>query len=407
MPRRLAAQSFVDGKLPAPGALPQLAAAWESIVRDETVRRPLDLPGRLLSDYFRRRNNSSLGDSVTTANRLGETCDTVFVVGHRDDLAGCEAITAAAAHPRHNLLADNQRGGRPRVLFLEPTLDTDLLQGAIDLVRRVGEGLEVHERWAVVIVAPAGDDAGRRTALREGCAPLVQVLGEIASDGAQLREKLILVDESSERAGELLPPQTPFHLLALERAPSLLEGPPLFLSALVGADSISQLKGAVWFWEAAKLQLAHESKVVALAAFLARRHCKIAVWHQALESLCRRAFASRDVEIVPAYAHAGSERLALLGDAPLLHLWSEVERRDPLNIAPLEAAEPRLVADALRSCYAALKPEAELRVRRLNDIALGELCQWFSAAKLLLTNAEMKPSEASGERELPGITGAH
>jgi hypothetical protein len=387
MPRRLAAQSFVDGKFPAPAAIPQLAAAWESIVRDDAVRCPLDMPGRLLSDYFRRRNRSSLGDSVTTANRLGETCDTVFVVGHRKDLAGCEAITAAAAHPLHNLLPDSQRGGRPRVLFLEPTLDTDLLQGAIDLVRRVGEGLELHERWAVVIVAPAEESARLRAALLEGVAPLVRVLCEIASDEAQLRERLIVVDESAELAGALLPPNTPFHLLALERAPSLLDGPALFLSALVGADSISQLKGAVWFWEAAKVQLAHESKVVALAAFLARPDCTIAVWHQALEPLCRRLTAGSRVRVVPAYSHAGCAELAGLAGDALLHIWSEVARRDPLNMASLDAAEPRLVADALRTCYDATQPAAELRVRRLNDIALGELCQWFSAAKLLLSIA--------------------
>lgn len=388
MPRRLAAQSFVDGKLPAGGATPQLAAAWESIVRDDVVRRPLDLPGRLLSDYFRRRNRSSLGDSVTTANRLGETCDMVFVVGRRDELATCEALIAAAAHPLHNHLSDNQRGGRPRVLFLEPTLDTDLLQGAIDLVRRVGEGLDVHERWAVVVIAPAGDDERGREALREGVAPLVAMLDESAVDDGALRERLIVVDESAERAGELLPAGTPYHPLVLERAPSLLDGPALFLSALVGADSISQLKGAVWFWEAAKLQLAHESKVVSLAALLARPDCTLAAWHQALESLCRRAFAGQGVEIVAAHAHAGRERLAQLGDASLLHVWSEVVRRDPLNMASLEAAEPKLVADTLRACYTAMSPTAELRVRRLNDIAIGELCQWFSAAKLLLTIAE-------------------
>jgi hypothetical protein len=388
MPRRLAAQSFVDGKLPAGGATPHLAAAWESIVRDDVVRRPLDMPGRLLSDYFRRRNRSSLGDSVTTANRLGEMCDTVFVVGHREDLAGCEAITGAAAHPLHNLLPDSQRGGRPRVLFLEPTLDTDLLQGAIDLVRRVGEGLEVHERWAVVIVAPAGDAAQLRDALREGVAAIVQLLCEIASEEAELRERLIVVDESEELAGALLPPNTPFHLLALERAPSLLDGPALFLSALVGADSISQLKGAVWFWEAAKVQLAHESKVVALAAFLARPDCKIAVWHQALEPLCRRLTAGSRVRVVPAYSHAERAELGGLAGDALLHVWSEVVRRDPLNMASFDADEPRLVADALRTSYNAMLPEAELRVRRLNDIALGELCQWFSAAKLLPAIAE-------------------
>jgi len=389
MPRCLASQSFVDGTFPPAGAAPQLASAWEAIVRDETLRWPLDHPGRLLSAYFRQRRRSSLGDSVSLANVLGETCDTVFVVAGREEIASCEALVAAAAHPLHNLLRANQRGGRPRVIYLEPTLDTDLLQGAIDLVRRVGEGTDLHTRWAVALIAPATrDDTQLRRDLREAAAPLASALRESSSGAVDLQARLIVLDESAEQAAELVAPGLAFHTLALERCSSLLDGPALFLSALVGADSISQLKGAVWFWEAAKCRLAHESNVVALADLLSRPGCRIATWLHALESLARRLADGRLIPVVPAYAHAGRRELAASTDGPTLHLWSETVRRDPLRGLRDQEDVPEFVAEALRAEYLASRPEAEMRIRRLNDIAIGELCQWFSAARLLLAIAE-------------------
>lgn len=407
-PRRLASQTFIDGAFPAAASLaPQLAEAWTALVRDDAVRLPLDHPGRLLSEYFRARRRSSLGDSVTLANALGERYDTVFLVAGRKEIAGCEALIGAAAHPLHNLLRGNQRGGRPRVIFLEPTLDTDLLQGAIDLVRRVGEGIEVHDRWALIVVAPgdSGDVEGRRD-LREAAAPLVEQLRETVAGDEELRARLIVLDESTERAAELVAAGTPFHTLALPRRASLLDGPAMFVSALVGADSISQLKGAVWFWEAEKVKLAHESRVVALAEFLARPGCRIAAWHHALEPLGRRLVELGSIPVLAAYSHAGRRTLAADGDRPTLHLWSDAVRRDPLNAASLDEAEPRLVVDELRARYASASAltantDAVIRVKRLHDIGIGELCQWFSAARLLrrIAGGEMFTAEAQRRRE--------
>ncbi|MCE9603994.1 MAG: hypothetical protein K8U03_03730 [Planctomycetia bacterium] len=390
MPRRLASQSFVAGKLPATAARPQLAAAWESLVRDDVLRLALDHPGRLLSDYFRQRKRSSLGDSVSLANRLGETCDTVFVVAQREEIASCEALIAAAAHPAHNLLADNQRGGRPRVVFIEPGLDTDSLQGAIDLVRRVGEGHDLHERWAVVVIAPAdGEDQADRNDLRQGAAPLIEVLRVSVGGTNELSGRLVVLDVGPEQASELVPAGVAFHTLTLEQRTSLLDGPALFLSALVGADSISQLKGAVWFWEAAKCKLSHESNVVALAEYLSQPSCRIAAWHQAVERLCRSLADGNEVQVSPTYLHAARRQLNDEPETPTLHVWSDAIRRDPLSRDHLtrqstDDAEPAFVADALRAAYARWTPAAEIRISRLNDIAIGELCQWFSAAKLLL-----------------------
>jgi hypothetical protein len=419
VPRRLASQTFVEGTFPATTQVsPLLAEAWTSLVRDDALRLPLDHPGRLLSEYFRQRRRSSLGDSVTLANALGERRDTVFLVAGRAEIVSCEAIVAAAAHPWHNLLRGNQRGGRPRVIFLEPTLDTDLLQGAIDLVRRVGEGTEVHDRWAVILIAPADSGDGPqavelRRDLRDAAAPLVEQLRETAGGDDELRARLIVLDETAEGAAKLVASGTPFHPLLLPRRASLLDGPAMFVSALVGADSISQLKGAVWFWEKEKVKLAHESRVTALAEFLSRTGCRIAVWHHALEPLGRRLAKIGSVPVQAAYSHAGRRELGADGDRPTLHLWSDAVRRDPLNAASLDEAEPRLVVDELRSRYAAMLAEptatnAEIRVRRLNDIAVGELCQWFTAAKLLMRYVGMPTtSEASGGRKSPGIFEAH
>jgi hypothetical protein len=273
-------------------------------------------------------------------------------------------------------------------VFLEPTLDTDLMQGAIDLVRRVGEGTDLHERWAIAMIAPAdGDDRALRRDLREAAAPLITTLRESTSIDAEQQERLIVLEGSPEGAAELVPDGVMCQTLMLERCASLLDGPALFLSALVGADSISQLKGAVWFWEAAKCRLAHESTVVALAEILSRPGCRIAAWHHAVELLCRRVATCREIPVVPAYSHAGRRNFVEDEHRPTLHVWSDAVRRDPLRAAVAADAEPVPVAEALRAEYATWRPEAEIRIRRLNDIAIGELCQWFSAARLLMRYA--------------------
>ncbi len=157
-------------------------------------------------------------------------------------------------------------------------------------------------------------------------------------------------------------------------------GPALLAATAIGVDTVSLLKGSVWFWEAAKKLTAEASPVVQLADYLRRPECRIAAWHHALlpmaESLAELGSARdrRPLEVVAPFRNEGLRLLQAQPDRPTLHLWCETPRRDRLS--------PSLT-DGLDAEYARLAPEAEIRLTRLHDIGIGELCQWFAAVKVL------------------------
>lgn len=354
---------------------------WQGIPAAPRIQQRLDVPGRLLSEYFRERHRSQLGKILTAANAWPDWCETVVLIAPPRDAAAAAAMFAAAAHPFYNQLSAGGRGGRPRLHILEPTLDHDRLQAALDLLKPSGDADAAHQRWALAV---AGSETEHVAAT---AAPFVAAL---RGDAAR---HFVLGDSSIATA------------LTAWDAPPFFEPAALLASSTVGADVVQQLKGAVWFMEQAKTAPPAENEAIQLAEFLAHDPTEIVVWHGALEQPARN-FArqvSREVRILNG-CELASQASLLAAHQPVrrLHLWSESIRRDRLGAAePMHAdGEPypdvaieRFVPtpQPLVSLYEEVRAaesaadvvSAEIRLSRLGDPALGELSAWFSAAILL------------------------
>jgi hypothetical protein len=341
----------------------------------------LDLPGELLSEYFRERHRSRLGTIVTAANAWPDWCETVVLVAPQRDALAAKAMFAAAAHPFYNQLSAGGRGGRPRLIVLEPTLDHDRLQGALDLLKPTGDADVTHNRWTLVV---AGGESP------EVAATATPFIAALNGDAAR---HFVLGEAANSTS------------LATWDAPPFFEPAALLASSTVGADVVQQLKGAIWFTEQAKSVPPAENEAVQLAEFLAHGPVEVVVWHSSLEPLaCDFARqAKSNVRVVAGFETAAqSELLAATSSARRLHLWSEAIRRDRLGTAePIHAdGEPypdvaveRFVPtpQPLIAAYEEVRAaetvsgiaSAEIRLSRLGDPALGELSAWLSAAIVL------------------------
>lgn len=339
----------------------------------------LDRPGELLSEYFRERKRSRLGKIVTEANAWPDWCETIVVVASHEDATVGRALFTAAAHPFYNQLSPGGRGGRPQLLFVEPTLDNDVLQGTIDLLRASSEADVPHDRWGLVVVTPE--------AYAEVAAMASIFLHAMGNDPA--RQFLISESTLAESAFTAWQAPTFFHPIAL------------LASSTVGADVVQQLKGAVWFAEQAKQATPAENEAIQLAEFLSHGPTEIVVWHHALKQLAC-GFAARmrnEIRVIDDCENSARRRL-LIADSSIrrLHLVCDAVRRDRLGvIEPISPGETEIAGDGtierfvpmpqpLVADYDEVRAEevasgitsAEIRLSRLNDPAIGELCAWMS-----------------------------
>lgn len=393
MTNRNAPVSYVRSRFPTAPPTARAAAAWHRLMHDKFAGDVLEAPGRLLSTYFRERTRSPLGQVVAPANIAAAECETLLIVGPAAAIGQSRRLVDACAHPFHNLLLQGGRAGRARVVPLEAAGDNDLLQAALDLVRRACDGPALHDRWALAIVGPQDDgDASQRAAVAGCAAPLVQALREVATTDDELRARLFVQAADVEQGKLLLPEGTPHTPMPLLPAVAPASGPALLAATAIGVDTVSLLRGSVWFWEAAKKLQAEASPVVQLADYLRRPECRIAAWHHALlpmaESLAELWSAGdhTPLEVMAPFRNEGLRRLHARPHSPTLHLWCESPRRDRLS--------PPLI-DGLAAEYATLAPEAEIRLTRLHDVGIGELCQWIAAVKVLEATAPDETTAAT------------
>lgn len=403
MPRKLVPRRYVFGTFPAAANESMLAAreAWDRVVAEPSALARLDLPGVLLSEYFRERHRSRLGSIVTAANAWPDWCETVVIVAPQAAAAVGRALFAAAAHPFYNHLSTGGRGGRPRLFFVEPTLDHDQLQGTLDLLKPSGDAHCPHDRWAFVAAEP---EASPEIAAAAG--PFLDALRSDAGINNSPRVRFCILSADPDAAEGDLAGDVTFLPLAAWSAPHFFHPVGLLASSIVGADVVQQLKGAVWFAEQAKSAPPAENEAIQLAEFLSHGPVDIVVWHGALEPLARD-FAqqvNQQVHVVSGCAQAEQLKLLVPRDGVRrLHLWSEAIRRDRLGAAesvvqpdgepyPDTAIErfvptPQPLAatyDAVRAAeLTAGTASAEIRLTRLGDPAIGELSAWLSTVIVL------------------------
>lgn len=425
MPRKLVPQRFVAASFPgsAEAATSSIATAWNRLTADDGVQAALDRPGVLLDEYFRLRQRSPLGRIVAAATRLGEQVRTIVVVAPALLCRRAAAQMAATAHPHYDLLDLPHRGGRPRVVFLPPTLDNDLVQAALDVVQPHGATPACGEPWGLVVVGPnemTGDSAETTADLRRTAAPFVAALRREATNDETLRERLLVFpttrDGDEPCVGELVGGDVPHPPLPHLPSSLFLDTTATFALTAVGADVVTLLKGVIWFRETTKTLPTVEHDAVRLAEFLAAGPVEIVVWQHALAPLARTFVEALEntplgYSVVRLIDGCDPEKHRRLLDAQAaavvglrrLHLVSDAVRRDRIGVAPVDdftrfavpddvlagpfVPMPDDVATAIATVRAAESaagvPAAEIRCTRLNDAALGELCGWFATATLI------------------------
>ena len=117
----------------------------------------VDCPERLLADYKKSRGHSDLGRILAVGKRLRDAVDRVVLMDGGGNLVGARALFEAGCHPYHNELSRGDRGGRPRIYFVDQSSDNDAAQGLLDLLCHTRRPADVNERWALAVVGDGGE----------------------------------------------------------------------------------------------------------------------------------------------------------------------------------------------------------------------------------------------------------
>jgi glucose-6-phosphate isomerase len=141
-----------DGGGWSPGPLAERLAA----IRDRLVAAPGDfgLARQTLEAYDTRRPASRLFAVLTAARRIRETVDRLVIVAGGSIGPATRLLAAACCHPLHDQLPRGERGGRPRLTWLDGRSDNDTLQGLLDVVAPPGGPRpdDLLDRWAIMPV---------------------------------------------------------------------------------------------------------------------------------------------------------------------------------------------------------------------------------------------------------------
>ncbi|HJN11227.1 MAG TPA: glucose-6-phosphate isomerase [Pirellulaceae bacterium] len=153
----------------------QLFADGESAIPDE--KKPLDagflqLPERLLAEYYQDRRGSELGRIMQTAKRLREKVDRIVVLGIGGSYMGAKALMDACCQPFFNELSRGERGSYPRMYFEGNNVDNDATQGLLSLLGRGKKATTVDDSWAIVVISKSGGTLETAAAFRQFLAAL-------------------------------------------------------------------------------------------------------------------------------------------------------------------------------------------------------------------------------------------
>jgi hypothetical protein len=393
--------SLLDFRISAAPPSPEFVEARRRLWFDDAGGRPLERPAQLLTEYYADRRGSPVRRIVETANRWAIDLETVVLVAPRRSAEVARGIFEATAHPYYNSLSHGARGGRPRLAILEPVDDDDLLEGVLDLVRRTGESVDRHDRWGVWI--EGADEPAEADALWATATPLLTALGECTRSVDDARFRTVVTNATGEPGP--LPGDAPATFARRLDFPTLWDGGGFAAAALCGADVVGLAKGMTWFVELLKRRSPDECPVTSLVTRIAdgpgspssvsRGPVELRTQHHALDGLAdwlargingtvgkTRSDCSSLVTVASGWQTAESCRSEAAGDARRLHLLCDAARRDRLRTAATAVSADSSTGHHVGE-RASRDSREEVRIKRLNEVAIGELCAWLSAAKLL------------------------
>lgn len=100
-------------------------------------------------------SEETLNQIQTTADRIAQTSDKHVILGIGGSYLGARALFEALCHPYHNQLPREKRGNRPRIYFEGNNLDTDALQGLLDLLPEAKPS-SLAETFSINVISKSG-----------------------------------------------------------------------------------------------------------------------------------------------------------------------------------------------------------------------------------------------------------
>lgn len=233
----------------SPGRRDAVEAGLERVRNDLLCCDDLTRPDRLLDAYNTggARAGSQLFAILQAARRIRDTVDRVIVLGDGCDVLGARAIFESCAHPCHNELSRGERGGRPRLTFVDSPVDIDAIQGVLDLVAPAGKprGGDLLDQWALFIVDTAGGGPEMAAAARLFVASLLECVG---GDRATLARRVVPIAPRHGSTADLaasLGCSSVFTVpVDVEAGAAVFTAPGLLPAAVAGIDVVRLLQGA-------------------------------------------------------------------------------------------------------------------------------------------------------------------
>ena len=136
------------------------AAEWLSTIDQSGAADALHLPRRHLQQYEDYREASPLGQTFRFAGEVFRHVDALVVLGDRDALMPTAVLVDALLDPMHNETSRGDRGGKPRVYFVDDRGDDDAvgsLLGRLDADR--GAATLPQRQWGLVVIGDERDRA--------------------------------------------------------------------------------------------------------------------------------------------------------------------------------------------------------------------------------------------------------
>jgi glucose-6-phosphate isomerase len=340
-------------------------------IRSQLVAAPaaLDLPRRLLVEYGETRPTSRLFAVLAESRRIREACDRLVISAGGSLGPATRLFAAACCHPFHDQLSRGDRGGRPRLTWVDGQTDNDRLQGLFDLIAPPGRPQpgDLLDRWALLAIDPAADPTADPALLATVELLVERLVAEQGSEAAAAAERFVAIASPGSRlaavAGSLRGACSLAAEPEIEAATGAFSAAGLLPAAIAGIDVVQLLKGAtamlVRFAEApaAGNPVFADSVCLHLARGAGR---------------AGRVFAGRGLPLAELSAWEGWLRPAPVGSqAVVTRLVVEEPRRDRL---PLPAAGPEAGFAAVSETAG---PAIEIRLPRLDEHSLGQLMQLF------------------------------
>lgn len=229
----------------SPGTLADRLTA----IRDQLVADPgdLGLAVRTLADYDTCRPESRLFAILSAARRIRESVDRLVIVAGGTVGPGTQLLAASCCHPDHDQLPRGERGGRPRLSWLDGRSANDTLQGLLDVVAPPGgpRADDLLHRWAIMLVDPPQPEPRQAEV---GAILLDRLAASLGDDSGRL-PNLVLPIAAGPGVGTALATRLGCPLrftseAGLDSAAGVFTAGGLLPAAVVGIDVVQLLKGA-------------------------------------------------------------------------------------------------------------------------------------------------------------------